>query len=310
MHHPDTSSLYCLAMSRSRTVTLERPLDVRATVASIVASDPSRTASGDTLRLAGRFGGEAFQLAIRVGGGTVEAEAWGPAAEAALDGLPRLVGEEDDPSGFEPTHPRLRRLWRSHPGVRIGATDRPLDALVVAILAQKVTTTETGRSLQALARRLGAPAPGPEGLWVLPSADVLGRLAYHDLHPFGVERRRAEVIIRVARAANRIEAAAVVGPERLDGVLTGVRGVGPWTLALVRDRALGDPDAVPVGDYHLPNAVAWLLAGEERASDDRMLELLEPHRGHRGRVLRLVKLSGVKAPRRGPRSTPRDIRGM
>jgi 3-methyladenine DNA glycosylase/8-oxoguanine DNA glycosylase len=96
----------------------------------------------------------------------------------------------------------------------------------------------------------------------------------------------------------------------MDAELQRVRGIGPWTSALVRDRALGDPDAVPVGDYHLPNGVAWLLAGEPRADDERMLELLEPYAGHRGRVIRLVKVSGTKAPRHGPRSTPRDFRSM
>jgi hypothetical protein len=32
-----------------------------------------------------------------------------------------------------------------------------------------------------------------------------------------------------------------------------------------------------------------------------MLELLEPYRGHRGRVLRLLLAGGIAAPRRGPR---------
>ncbi len=298
------------AVEASRTISLDRPLDLGSTVLSIVATDPSRRTSGDTLRVAGWFDGRPFQLAMRVRDRALEAEAWGPGADAALDGVPRLVGEYDDPSGFAPTHGALRRLWRANPGMRIGATGRPLETLVVAILAQKVTTAETGRSLRGLVRRLGEQAPGPEGLWLLPPAEVLAGLAYHDFHPLGVERRRAEALVRVARSAPAIERAAAVGAEAFDAVLTGVRGVGPWTSALVRDRALGDPDAVPVGDYHLPNGVAWLLAGEERATDDRMLELLEPYRGHRARVLRLVKLSGIKAPRRGPRRGVRDIRGL
>ena len=62
-----------------------------------------------------------------------------------------------------------------------------------------------------------------------------------------------------------------------------------------------DDDAVPVGDLHVPNAVAWNLAGEPRGDDDRMLELLEPYRPQRGRVLRLILLAGRRAPARGPR---------
>jgi 3-methyladenine DNA glycosylase/8-oxoguanine DNA glycosylase len=80
-----------------------------------------------------------------------------------------------------------------------------------------------------------------------------------------------------------------------------VEGVGPWTAALVAGEALGDPDAVPLGDYHLPHTVAWALAGEPRASDERMLDLLEPYRGQRDRVVRLLLAAGAHAPRFGPR---------
>ena len=70
---------------------------------------------------------------------------------------------------------------------------------------------------------------------------------------------------------------------------------------------LGDSDAVSVGDYHLPNLVSWALAGEPRGNDDRMLELLEPYRGHRGRVVRLLEKGIGHAPRYGPRLALREI---
>ena len=78
-------------------------------------------------------------------------------------------------------------------------------------------------------------------------------------------------------------------------------GIGAWTAAEVSLVALGDADAVSVGDYHLPHHVAWALAGEPRADDARMLELLEPYRGHRGRVIRLVVAGHPGPPRFGPR---------
>jgi 3-methyladenine DNA glycosylase/8-oxoguanine DNA glycosylase len=79
-------------------------------------------------------------------------------------------------------------------------------------------------------------------------------------------------------------------------------GVGPWTAAEVARIALGDADAVSVGDYHLPHLVGWALAGEARGTDERMLELLEPYRGQRGRVQLLLEASGLHAPRYGPRA--------
>ena len=84
-------------------------------------------------------------------------------------------------------------------------------------------------------------------------------------------------------------------------------GVGPWTAAKVALVALGDPDAVQVGDYHLPHIVAYALEGKPRSTDERMLELLEPYRGHRARAVRLIGLTGIGAPRFGPKMPLRNI---
>jgi 3-methyladenine DNA glycosylase/8-oxoguanine DNA glycosylase len=127
-------------------------------------------------------------------------------------------------------------------------------------------------------------------------------MPYHEFHPFGIERRRAEILRRIARHANRLQEAANMPVADAYRRIRGIPGVGAWTAAKTGLTALGDADAVPVGDYHLPNSVAWVLAGEERADDDRMLELLEPYAGHRGRVIRLIQAAGVHAPKRGPRA--------
>ena len=76
----------------------------------------------------------------------------------------------------------------------------------------------------------------------------------------------------------------------------------------MRQRACGDPDAVSVGDYHLPKAVGWTLAGERGTDDVGMLALLAPYEGQRYRVQRLIELGGSTPPRRGPRNPVRDYR--
>ena len=141
-----------------------------------------------------------------------------------------------------------------------------------------------------------------------PQPELLAGLPYYRLHAMGVERRRADLIRVVARNAARIESAAT--PEAAERVLRAIPGIGPWTDAEVLRVAWGAPDAVSVGDYHIPNLVAWALAGEARADDARMLELLEPYRGQRGRVQRLLEASGVRIPRFGPRMAPRSIAGI
>ena len=220
----------------------------------------------------------------------------------------------DGPAG----HAGARRRAGAHPGrVTRSSTISPvaprasgsrasravLESLVPAILEQKVTGQEARRAWPGLIRVHGEPAPGPPE-WRLrlgPAPATLAALPYYAYHPFGVEQRRADLIRRVAARAAWFEAIVDLPLAEAYARLTAVPGIGPWTAAEVGVRALGDEDAVSVGDFHLPNLVAYALAGEPRGTDARMLELLEPYRGQRARVVRLLELSGVRAPRYGPR---------
>jgi 3-methyladenine DNA glycosylase/8-oxoguanine DNA glycosylase len=239
--------------------------------------------------------------------GAVEVEAWGPGSEWAAARAAALCGELDDPSGFRPQHKLIADLYRRAPGMRLTRTDAVFDALVPAVLAQLVTTVEAKAGYRALVRALGEPAPGPERLRLPPSPEVLARTPYWAFHPFGVERRRAEVIIRAARSARRLEETTTMDMASAYRRLGAFPGVGPWTAAKVALVALGDSDAVPVGDYHLPHAVGYALDGTARSTDERMLELLSPYRGHRARVIHLLTYAGIAAPRFGPKQPLRDI---
>ncbi len=229
----------------------------------------------------------------------VEAEAWGPGADWMMRQAPKLLGHADDLTGFEPPPGRLADAWRARPFL-LGRTDRLWDSVIGGIFGQKVQVQNAVRARRMLAKTYGDPAPGPLGGWVLPSPERTAELGYVDLHPFGVERKRAEILLRMAREMRFIEDLDGHTPTQVQTRLQRVRGIGPWTAAMVTATCMGDADAVPVGDFHLPNTVAWHLAGEERGDDDRMLELLEPYAGHRWRVLRLAKSQG-SAPKRGPR---------
>jgi 3-methyladenine DNA glycosylase/8-oxoguanine DNA glycosylase len=245
-------------------------------------------------------------------GDTLQAEAWGPGAERALADVPALAGLGQDRPSLAGAHPTLARLARRLPGVRIPRTGAVLESLVPAILEQKVIGQEARRALFELVRRYGEPAPGPPelGMRLPPAPATLAGLPYYAFHPLGVERRRAELIRWVASRAAWFEAIVDLPLADAYARLTAVPGIGPWTAAEVGVRALGDVDAVSVGDFHLPHLVAWALAGEPRADDARMLELLEPYRGQRGRVIRLLEASGLAAPRFGPRMAPRSIAGI
>jgi 3-methyladenine DNA glycosylase/8-oxoguanine DNA glycosylase len=294
----------------SRVIRLDDPLDLRRTIGIHARGpgDPVMRIDGTTAIRASRTPDGPATIRLELYGTRLTAEAWGPGADRALSAVPALVGLEDDRGAFEPArHPLVRDLDRRLRGVRIGRSGAVLEALVPAILEQKVTGQEAWRSLRAIVRRWGEPAPGPFGLRLLPEPAVLAAAAYHEFHPLGVERRRAEVLRRVADRASRFEEIVAMPRDDAYRRLRAMPGVGPWTAAEVALRALGDPDAVSVGDFHLPNVVAFALAGEPRADDARMLQLLEPWRGQRGRVIRLLELSGLRPPAFGPRHRIRSI---
>ncbi|HET8587234.1 MAG TPA: DNA-3-methyladenine glycosylase 2 family protein, partial [Candidatus Limnocylindria bacterium] len=173
-----------------------------------------------------------------------------------------------------------------------------------AVLEQKVTGREAWRGYRLLLRHISEPAPGPIPLLLPGDPQRVAGLPSYEMHRFGIERRRAELLRRVAMEAPRLERA---DRDEAYARMRAVPGIGPWTVAEVGRLAYGDPDAVSVGDFHLPSLVAWAFTGERQADDTRMLELLEPYRGQRGRVQRLLELSGLRPPRHGPRLAPRRI---
>jgi 3-methyladenine DNA glycosylase/8-oxoguanine DNA glycosylase len=220
-----------------------------------------------------------------------------------------MLGADDDRAGFDPAHPVLRELSARHPGVRVGRSGRVLEALVPAVLEQKVVGVEARRAWRYLLLKFGGPAPGPApaGMRVCPPPRAWCRIPSWEWHRAGVEGVRARTIIGAAEVAGRLEEIVTMPPADADRRLRSLPGIGVWTSAEVRQRACGDADAVSVGDYHLPSAVGWALAG--RVVDDAgMLELLAPYAGHRHRAARLVELGGIRPPRRGPRMSVRDYR--
>ena len=239
--------------------------------------------------------------------GTVAARAWGAGAALAVERAPELCGEDDDDAGFAPHHPLLERLHREVRGMRMPRTRAVFEAFVPTVLAQQVTVEEAHESYRHLVNALGEPAPGPMRLKLPPSPHVPASTPYWAFHRFGIERRRADIIVRAARSAKRLEETAAMDLSSAYRRLQAFSGVGPWTAAKVAMVALGDADAVPLGDYHLPHSIGYLFDGTPRSTDERMLEILEPYRGHRARVIRLVIEAGIAAPRFGPRKPLRQI---
>jgi 3-methyladenine DNA glycosylase/8-oxoguanine DNA glycosylase len=276
----------------------------------------TRTSSGPVL----------LRLRARPAAGDVVAQAWGPGAGAALDGVPALLGDVDDPSGFQPApdHPRLVAAWRVHPHWRVARTNAVFEALAAAALEQRVTGGEAHAAWRTLVRRYGEVAPGPAGdagtfaagMRVPPTARDWASIPQWEWLRAGVDERRRRVILAAAAVAHRLERTVELPGEEAARALRTVPGVGVWTAAEVRQRAHGDADAFSWNDFHVAKDVTWALAGEVK-DDAACAELVECYRGHRFRVQRLLELERVGRPRRAPRMTlpthlpavPRTVRG-
>lgn len=240
------------------------------------------------------------------------ARSWGPGARIALEDVPALAGLHDPGlANLRPEHAAVEAFIKKNRGYRQVRTNQIYTRLVTTALFQKVTSKGAHGAYARLVRNLGSQAPGPrEDLWLPPAPEVLAKVPYYTLHDYNIERRRADLIRRIAEGAYRLEEAVHLPAEAAHAHLQTLSGVGPWTAAVTLSSGIGDPDAVPFGDYHLKNWVSWNLAGEPRATDERMEELLAPYLGDRGRVARMVKASGSPAPRYGPKTAVRDIRGL
>ena len=293
---------------------LHRPVDLRATLG------PLRRGAGDRCnvfegRVAWRAtrtpaGPATLRLEVDARAARLDARAWGPGGGWALDHVRDLVGADDDDAPLAAMLARpgggagravLRELHRRRPGLRIPATRAVSEALVPTVLEQKVTGLQARRSYRRLVATLGAPAPGLGRLRLPPAPATLAATPSWVFHRAGVEGKRAGTIVHACSYARRLDEPACDDPGLVRARLASLPGVGPWSVAEVSRVALGDADAVSVGDYHLHDQVGWALAGLVRAGDDVMLELLEPYRGQRGRVTRLIEAAGVVAPRFGPR---------
>ena len=266
-------------------------------------TDPTVRRDADGWWLTLRLASGVATLLLRERPDAVEAHAWGPGSEEAIASVPALLGGHDDASGFEPErHPVVARLHRETPGLRLARTGRILPALLPSVLAQKVTGIEAKSAWRELVTRHGEPAPGPAplGMRVVPTAAVWRRVPSWEWHRAGVGPQRSDTLMRVFAVADALERAAVLPAAEAGRRLRTIVGIGPWTVAETLQRSHGDPDAVSVGDLHLCKRVGTALIGR-RVDDDGMLELLEPWRGHRQRVVRLIEAAGIGYERHGPR---------
>jgi 3-methyladenine DNA glycosylase/8-oxoguanine DNA glycosylase len=292
------------------------PVDVRGTLSMLGRGPHDPTTKWDGLGMWRTFrtpeGSATLRIRMPAAAGTIEAAAWGDGAHWAIAAVPGLLGRDDDWTGLDVRGtPLLHDSRRRNAGLRLMSTGRMLEALIPAIIEQRVTSLEAYRSWARLVRWYGEPAPGPapDGLRVVPSVMQWRGIPSWEWHRAGVDPGRARTVLSAVAVAGSLERATDSAGTLTEAALKlrTVTGIGVWTAAETLQRSHGDPDAVSVGDYHLAHYVGEALIGR-RVDDDGMLELLEPWKGHRQRVIRLILASGHRFERHGPRITLQDHR--
>jgi len=241
-------------------------------------------------------------LCLRWNQNDVSVETYGPGSTWVRRQAWHMVGADDSADhGLEASeHQLVAAVARANRSLRIGASHNLYHELLPTVIEQRITVKEARRQWQQLCLTLGKPAPGPyTRLMLPPDPTVLANCPSWRFHALGIERKRAESLIDIARHASKLWEWTALDKVAVKNKIGRLRGVGDWTVGSVLGPAVGDPDAVAVGDFHLKNLIAYNLAGEPRGTDDRMLELLEPYRGQRGRVIRHIARSGTPIPKFG-----------
>lgn len=296
-----------IATEHRRTIVFAGPADPAATLA------PLRRGPGDPCFQFGDDGaiwrtsrldsGAVTARITRVAADTVACRAWGEGAEEFLAGAPALLGADDDPAGFAPAEPVVAEALRKVPNLRLGRTQRVLEALIPAVLEQRVPGTDAFAAWRRLVTAFGDPAPGPapERMRVPPSAAGWRAIPSWEFHRANVDGRRAATIVEAAGREAALQRLVDRPAAQARAALETLPGIGVWTAAETAQRAFGDADALSIGDYNLAKMIGWTLLGHP-IDDPAMVALLEPLRPHRYRAVRLLQVAGLAVkPRRGPR---------
>jgi len=293
-----------LPPDEERVVPLPRPYDFAASTRFLGFGlyDPSCRRSRGALWQAARTPRGPVTLHLRVTEEEAWAMAWGPGADWALERAEAILGLQDQPGTFRPPPGPLATLARRGRGLHLVRTPWVFDVLCQFVLQQRVSFRDAARGHRRLTRALGEAAPGPPGLLLPLAPRHWLRLSSEDFRRAGIDGQRAGHLRAAAREAKAVDSTFAREWPDAHARLGAIPGCGPWTVGMVAGFALGDPDAVPVGGLHLPSTVTNALVGEPRADDTRMLELLEPYRGHRFRLIRLLLAANrIRLGRGGPR---------
>ena len=246
-------------MKSERTVTFPGPAGFGHTLAPLRRGprDPcfQVTADGTIWRTSLLPSGPVTARISRAAPDAAHCVAWGDGAEEFLEMLPALLGADDDASDFVPRDPTVAAAHRRVPHLRLGRTGQVLEALIPAVIEQRVPGADAFRSWRVLVSKYGTPAPGPApaGMRVPPSAEVWRHIPSWEFHRANVDPRRAQTVV-----------GARDGPRRWNGWCPGRPAQAREALTRCRESGCGPPPRPRNGRSVTPTRFRWATTTSRR----------------------------------------------
>ena len=155
--------------------------------------------------------------------------------------------------------PKLKKILRAHPGIRVPGAWDGFELTVRAILGQQISVKAATTLAGRIAARYGEPLDHASSstsdlLYMFPTAERLSRARFNNI---GLVQSRADTLRRVATAVVRgeLEFDTANDPDEFCTTLKSIKGIGDWTAQYVAMRALKNPDAFPASDLGLLKAL-------------------------------------------------------
>jgi AraC family transcriptional regulator, regulatory protein of adaptative response / DNA-3-methyladenine glycosylase II len=203
---------------------------------------------------------------------------------AVVAGVRRLFDLDADPAFIGARlsrDPRLARLVKLRPGLRVPRAFDASEIAARAVLGQQVTVaaarTLAGRLARATGDVIATPFDSLDRLW--PTAARLAALPMSSLVSIPLTRARASALShlmsaiaqgRISLAPNARESPALgASIERTMASMVELPGIGPWTANYIAMRGLAWSDAFPEGDIVLRKALGGGTARACRAHAER-----------------------------------------
>lgn len=153
-----------------------------------------------------------------------------------------------------------------NPGLRVPGAFDSFEMAVRAILGQQVTVAAATTLAGRLAEKFGEPLETglAELSHTFPNAETISRLEPDEISILGMPRARGKTIVALAQSNLKLEPNG--DPQPIIEELKSIPGIGEWTAQYIAMRALSYPDAFPLGDVGIRDALSVKTAPEMLAA--------------------------------------------